>query len=100
MFISLSKTLAKVGGIRLGVGMRMTKKNAPSFIVGILVYYMFYYTFKLMWYALVASFWLMYAGIYGMIWMMKKMFKISIPFIDKMLNKISEECNKNGENQA
>lgn len=96
MFISLSKTLAKFGGVRIGFGMRMSKKNAPY----IAIFAVMMFLFKMMWYLMVVTFWLMYAGIYGMIWMMKKMFKISIPFIDKLLIKISEECNKNGENQA
>lgn len=100
MFISFSKTVARFGGIRIGVGMRMSKKNAPAFIVGALVYYMLYYTLLLMWYMMLASFWLMYATVYGTIWMLKKTFKISIPLIDKLFNKIAEECNKKEGNQA
>jgi hypothetical protein len=90
MFISLSKTLARFGGFRLGVGMRMSKKNAPYlFIFAIMML-----LFKMMWYMIVLTFWLMYAVIYGTFWILKKMFKISVPFVDKLFNKISEEYNK------
>jgi hypothetical protein len=96
VFISLSKTIAKFGGIRLGVGMRMSKKNAPAFIVGLLTYY----TFLFIWYMILFTFWMMYAMIYGTVWVLKNMFKISIPFIDKLFKKISDECNKKEGNQA
>lgn len=96
MFISLSKTLARFGGIRLGVGMRMSKKNALAFIVGILTYY----ASLLVWYMIIFTFWMMYVMIYGTVWALKKMFKISIPFIDEIFKKISEECNKKEGNQA
>lgn len=96
MFISLSKTLARFGGIRLGVGMRMSKKNAPAFIVGIVVYYTGLFT----WYILLFGFWMIYVILYGIVLAWKKMFKISIPLIDKLFKKISEECNKKEGNQA
>ena len=61
MYLSLSKTMAKFGKLRLGLGIRITKKNAifmlfVSFIVA---------TFQLMWYMLVFMFWLMYVIFYG-----------------------------------
>ena len=96
MFISLSKTVARFGGIRLGVGMRMSKKNAPAFIVGILTYYFGLF----IWYIMLFCFWMIYVMIYGTVLALKKMFKISIPFIDKSFKKISEECNKKEGNQA
>ena len=96
MFISLSKTLVRFGGVRLGIGTRVSKKNAPAFIVGILTYYMF----MLVWYMILGTCWLMYAMIYGTFWILKKMFKISVPFVDKLFNKISEEYNKKQENQV
>ena len=96
MYISLSKTLARFGGIRLGVGMRMSKKNAPAFIVGLLTYCFGMF----IWYIMLFCFWMIYVMIYGTVLVLKKMFKISIPFIDKAFKKISEECNKKEGNQA
>ena len=71
MFISFSKTLAKVGGFRLGV--RMTKKNAAYmwmilFLVSML---------KLTWYMLVLTLWLMYAMCYGIYWCIKLPFRMA-----------------------
>lgn len=70
MFISFSKTLAKFGGFRLGVGVRMNKKNAVwiSFIA------IFIVLFKLTWYMLLFSGWMIYAVFYGLYWCIKKMF--------------------------
>lgn len=90
MFISLSKTLVRFGGVRLGVGMRITKKNAAwAAFIPLLIWFC-----QLTWYMIVLSFWLMYAVFYGTFWILKKMFKISVPFVDKLFNKISEEYNK------
>lgn len=72
MFLSLSKTFAKVGGFRLGLGVRMTKKNA-AFLWLILL---FVWMFKLMWYMLVLSFWLMYAMCYGIFWCIRLIFRL------------------------
>ena len=62
MFIGLSKTLARFGGFRLGVGMRLTKNNIiwMSFIV------MFVYLLKATWYMMIICFWIVYALYYGM----------------------------------
>ena len=67
MFISFSKTIARFGGFRLGVGMRVNKKNAiwMSFLV------MFIAMFKAMWYMLLLCGWLTYAVCYGMYWCIK-----------------------------
>ena len=71
MFISFSKTIARLGGFRLGFGIRMNKKNAVwlSFII------LFVAMFQLMWYMLLFCFWLMYALIYGIYWCIKKTVK-------------------------
>ena len=71
MFISLSKTIARFGGFRLGIGMRLNKKNAMwawliLFFVGI---------FQLMWGMMLICGWLMYAMFYGMFWCIKKLIK-------------------------
>ena len=64
MSVSLSKTLAKFGGFRLGFGIRITKKNAcyMAFI------FLFACIIQLTWYMMLLCFWLMYAAIYGMYW--------------------------------
>lgn len=65
MFFSLSKTISKFGGFRLGVGIRITKNNVlwMSLIV------LFINIFKLMWYAVILCFWLIYAVFYGIYWL-------------------------------
>lgn len=88
MFFSLSKTLAKFGGFRLGLGIRLTKKNAPwMFLIWIFVL-----MFKMMWYMMVISFWLMYAVIYAFVWCLrapiKAIIKISKPKRKHQENKI------------
>ena len=71
MFFSLSKTLAKVGGFRLGLGVRMTKRNAPY----MLFLTFFVSIFQLMWYMMVLCFWLMYAMCYGIYWIVKQIIR-------------------------
>lgn len=71
MFITLSKTIGRVGGFRLGIGKRITAKNAWWMFL-ILA---FVYLGQLMWYMCVLMFWLMYAMFYGMWWLMKAMVK-------------------------
>ena len=68
MFISFSKTIARFGGFRLGIGMRLNKKNAiwMSLIV------LFVAMFQLMWYMLILCGWMMYAVCYGIYWCIKK----------------------------
>ena len=68
MFISLSKTIARFGGFRLGIGIRLNKKNAIwawliLFFVGI---------FQLMWSMMLICAWLMYVMFYGLYWCIKK----------------------------
>lgn len=70
MFISFSKTIAKVGGFRIGIGTRISKKNAPYALIGIFIYYMF----MLCWYMLLGCGWLVYAMCYGIILLIKSLF--------------------------
>lgn len=74
MFLSLSKTLAKCGGFRLGLGIRMTKKNA----VWMSMILLFVYMFQLTWYMMVLVFWMMYALFYGMFWCIRALFRLFI----------------------
>ncbi len=68
MFISFSKTIARFGGFRLGVGMRVNKKNA----IWVSLIVMFVAMFKAMWYMMILCGWLIYAMFYGMYWCIKK----------------------------
>ena len=73
MFISLSKTIARFGGFRLGIGMRLNKKNAMwmwliLFFVGM---------FQLMWGMMLICGWLIYAMFYGLYWCIKKIIRAS-----------------------
>lgn len=73
MFIGFSKTIAKFGGFKLGVGMRLNKKNA----IWVSMIALFVVMFKLMWYALVLCGWLMYAFFYCIYWCFKALFGLS-----------------------
>ena len=75
MFLSFSKTIAKFGGFRLGIGARLSKKNA----VWMLWLFMFIAMFKLTWYMLLLCGWLMYAMCYGMYWCIKKIICACFP---------------------
>ncbi len=69
MFLSFSQTLARFGGFRLGLGVRLNKKNSPLVFLVI----MFVAIFKAMWYMMILCFWLMYAMVYGVIYAIKKL---------------------------
>ena len=71
MFIGLSKTLARFGGFRLGVGLRLTKSNMywMAFLI------MFINILKATWYIMVICFWLIYAICYGLAYGCKKLIK-------------------------
>jgi len=84
MFFSLSKTIARFGGFRLGMGIRLTKKNFAILLFALL----FVIMFQLMWYMLVVSFWLIYAMFYAMFWCLRK---ILIKNKIKKDNETSEE---------
>lgn len=88
MFLSLSKTMVKFGGVRLGVGMRMSKKNAPylAIFAGIML------IFKFMWSMMIVCFWLMYALGYGIIIASKKL----IPYLKKLFAKLKNRTKKEG----
>lgn len=72
MFMSFSKTIAKVGGFRFGIGMRLTKSNALWYFLVLAVVY----TCQLVWYGAVLAFWLMYALFYGIFIGTKKLFAL------------------------
>lgn len=68
MFVSFSKFAKKMGGIRFGLGLRITKRNAlwMSLVV------MFVCMLQACWYMMLICFWLMYIVIYGAVWLTKK----------------------------
>ena len=86
MFISLSKSFGKVGGFRIGIGKRVTSKNA--WWLALIVF--FVAIFQLMWYMMVFCFWLMYAMCYGLWWCIKKPVQGLIILIKKTLSKKAE----------
>lgn len=69
MFLSFSKTIAKFGGFRIGIGTRVSKKNAGY----ALVFLLFYYMFLMCWYMMIGCLWLIYAMCYGIYWCIKKL---------------------------
>lgn len=70
MHLSLSKVM-KLCGCRLGLGIRITKKNAAYMWIILLMVVMF----QLMWSMMILCFWLIYAVMYGIIWCIGKIFK-------------------------
>ena len=68
MFVGFSKTIARVGGFRLGVGIRMNKNNA----VWVMFLLMFVVMFQMVWYMLLLCGWMIYAIIYAMCYGIKK----------------------------
>lgn len=69
MFVSLSKTLTKFGGLRLGLGLRLNRSNAAWMLFVL----MFVYIFQAMWYMMIVCGWLVYAVCYGVYWCIKKL---------------------------
>ena len=72
MFVSFSKMITKLGGVRLGLGLRITKNNIlwMSFIL------MFVYMMQACWYLMILMFWIVYAIIYGTIYIIKKILNL------------------------
>lgn len=77
MFVSLLKSIGKFDGFRLGIGKRITAKNAWW----LLLVLFFVLIFQLTYYMLLASFWVMYAMCYGIYWC----FKTFIQWIIKLV---------------
>jgi hypothetical protein len=71
MFLGFSKTMARFGHFRLGVGMRLTKKNAAYMAIIL----MFVWMLQLCWYMMILCFWMIYAICYGIYWCIKSIIK-------------------------
>lgn len=72
MFISFSKMLSKVGGVRFGLRMRLTKKNSLWYFLALFcVLY-----FQFLWFLLLLGFWLMYAFFYGIYWCISRLYRL------------------------
>lgn len=72
MFMSLSKTIAKVGGFRLGIRMRLTKSNAIWYYLLLTVVL----TCQLCWYGMIFTCWLIYAFFYGIYWCVSRIYRL------------------------
>ena len=79
MYLSFSKTLARVGGFRIGCGLRLTKKN----ILWMPIVLMFVYMFQLMKYMCVVAVWVLYWFFYGMYYLTKQSIKAIVKLISK-----------------
>lgn len=68
MFVSFTKFAKKFGGIRFGLGLRITKSNVlwMSFVI------MFVCMLQACWYMMLICFWLLYIAIYGAVSIVKK----------------------------
>jgi hypothetical protein len=60
MFLTFSKMLKSMGGVHIGAGFRLTKKNAWWALIALL----FIGMLQLAWWSVVLCFWM----IYGMVW--------------------------------
>lgn len=67
MFLTFDKTVAKFGGVRVGVGIQLTKKDMRrlSFLMMVIS------ICKLMWTVAIACGWAIYALFYGVYWVVK-----------------------------
>ena len=72
MFMSFSKTIAKVGGFRFGIRMRLTKSNALWYFLVLATVY----TCQLVWYSMIVCLWVMYAIAYGIFQGIRKVFRL------------------------
>ena len=81
MFISFSKTIARVGGVRVGVG--VGKRVSFGGGIASLICTACAIGAKFMLYTIVAAAWVMYAVCYGIWWCCKKAFQGIVTIIRK-----------------
>lgn len=67
MFVSFSKHLKSMGGFRLGVGLRLTRRNCWYFLFMLMLVGCFY----ICWYSVLACGWALYGLFYGIYLMFK-----------------------------
>lgn len=80
MFISLSKVFTKIGGLRFGLGIRITKSNFIWMSLLTCMVCMLQATA----YMMVITFWLVYAMFYGYFWCTKKLILCIIKLFKKL----------------
>lgn len=84
MFLSFSKRLKSMGGIRFGVGFRLTKRNCWYFLFALMLYGCFY----LCWYSVLACGWITYFMLYGICKIYYLMFKYGAIGVKKLYTMI------------
>ena len=67
MFVSFSKRLKSMSGFRLGVGLRLTRRNCWYFLFVLVLVGCFYFC----WYSVLACGWMLYGLFYGLYLMFK-----------------------------
>ena len=67
MFVSFSKRLKSMSGFRLGVGLRLTRRNCWYFLFLLVLVGCFYFC----WYSVLACGWMLYGLFYGCYLMFK-----------------------------
>ena len=67
MFVSFSKRLKSMSGFRLGVGLRLTRRNCWYFLFVLVLVGCFYFC----WYSVLACGWMLYGLFYGCYLMFK-----------------------------
>ena len=83
MFFSFSKTIVRFGKMRLGLGIRITKKNV--IYMGFVL--MFVYMLQACWYLMILLGWLVYAACYCVWWCIKKIVENSKQYIKERKEK-------------
>lgn len=67
MFVSFSKRLKSMSGFRLGVGLRLTRRNCWYFLFVLMLVGCFYFC----WYSVLACGWMLYGLFYGLYLVLK-----------------------------
>jgi len=80
MFISFSRRLKSMSGIRFGVGLRLTKSNWWYFLFALMLYGCFY----LCWYSVIACGWCLYFMLYAIYKLYYLIFKYGIIGVKKL----------------
>lgn len=93
MFITLTDFFGKARHRpRIGLGIRITKKNVWYMLLFALVYYMTYGVFYIMFYMIFFSCWLVYAAVYWTI-------KLLAAPVRKLFNIVKRSVAKNADSQ-
>lgn len=96
MFISLSKMFTLVGGLRFGLGIRITKRN----FIWMSLLTCFVCMMQAVLYMLVLCFWLLYAMFYGFAWGIKSVVRLCCRGIRGMVALLAMVTHRNDQGRG